>query len=69
MMTDQAVSRKASVAVSQPPVSASPHAANGRSATVTIRPAMNAVTARRMAGACQPSHRWYKVGAGTPVIV
>ena len=20
-------------------------------------------------GACQPSHRWYKVGAGTPVIV
>jgi len=22
-----------------------------------------------VAGACQPSHRWYKVGAGTPVIV
>jgi hypothetical protein len=36
---------------------------------VTITPTMSAVTARRMAGACQPSHRWYKVGAGTPVIV
>ncbi len=27
------------------------------------------VMSRRMAGACQPSHRWYRVGAGTPVIV
>jgi len=27
------------------------------------------VTARRIAGARQPSHRWYKVSAGTPVIV
>jgi hypothetical protein len=30
---------------------------------------MSTVIARHMAGACQPSHRWYRVGAGTPVIV
>ena len=34
-----------------------------------ISPATSTVTARRMAGACNPSHRWYRVSAGTPVIV
>ena len=33
-----------------------------------ISPAMSTVIVRRMAGG-QPSHRWYRVGTGMPVIV
>ena len=58
-----------SAAASQPPASASPHVTNGSRTTATISPAVRTVTALRMAGACQPSHRWYRVGGGTPVIV
>jgi 2-polyprenyl-6-methoxyphenol hydroxylase-like FAD-dependent oxidoreductase len=46
-----------------------PPVVNGRRTTATISPAMSTVIARRMAGARQPSHRCYRVGAGTPVIV
>jgi len=69
MMIGQVVSKKVSAAASHPPTSAIPHTANGSSTTATISPAMSTVTARRIAGACQPSHRWYRVAAGTPVIV
>jgi hypothetical protein len=68
-MIGQVLRRKASAAAFQPPATASPHVVNGRRTTATISPAMSTVIARRMAGACQPSHRWYRVGAGTPVIV
>jgi hypothetical protein len=69
MIIAQVVRRKVSAAASQPPASARPHVTNGRRATATISPAIRTVIARRMAGACQPSHRWYRVGGGTPVIV
>jgi hypothetical protein len=68
-MIGQAISRKVSAAAFQPPASAIPHVTNGRRMTATISPTISTVTARRMAGACQPSHRWYRVGGGTPVIV
>jgi hypothetical protein len=63
------VRRKVIAAASQPPVSASPQLTNGRRTAATISPATSTVMARRIAGACQPSHRWYTVGAGRPVIV
>jgi len=69
MMIAQVVRRKMSAEAFQPPTSASPHVMNGRRTTATISPAIRTVIARRMAGACQPSHRWYRVGGGTPVIV
>jgi hypothetical protein len=69
MMIGQVVKRKMSAAAFQPPASASTHVMNGRRTTATISPAIRTVIARRMAGACQPSHRWYRVGGGTPVIV
>jgi hypothetical protein len=69
MMIDQVVRRKVSAVAFQPPTSASPHVMNGRRTTATISPAIRTVIARRMAGACQPSHRWYRVGGGMPVIV
>jgi hypothetical protein len=69
MIIAQVVRRKVSAAAFQPPLSASPHVMNGRRMTATISPAISTVTARRMAGACQPSQRWYRVGGGTPVIV
>jgi hypothetical protein len=68
-MIGQTVRRKASAAAFQPPTSVSPHVMNGRRTAATISPAISTVIARRMAGACQPSHRWYRVGGGTPVIV
>jgi hypothetical protein len=68
-MIGQTIRRKASAEASQPPASASPHVMNGSRTTATISPAIRTVIARRMAGACQPSQRWYKVGGGTPVIV
>jgi hypothetical protein len=69
MMIGQAARRKVSAAACQPVASASPQVTNGRRTTATISPAMSTVMARRVAGACQPSHRWYRVGAGRPVIV
>ena len=59
----------ARAAASQPPASARPQVTNGRRTTATISPALRTVRARRIARACQPSQRWYRVGAGTPVIV
>ena len=68
MMIGQMVRRMASAVTSQPATSASPHVTNG-SDNGDDHPTMNTTIARRMAGACQPSHRWYKVVPGTPVIV
>jgi hypothetical protein len=58
-----------SAAAFQPQATASAQVLNGSRTTAGLGPAMSTVSARRMAGARQPSHRWYRVGAGRPVIV
>jgi hypothetical protein len=68
-MTGQTTMRKVSAAASQPPIDANPHGRNPRSTTATTTPRKTTTAARRMAGACQPIHRWYSVGGGLAVIV
>ena len=57
MMIDQTLTRKVSAAASQPATTAIPHGTNHISTSATIRPIEPTMTARRSAGACQPSHR------------
>src|SRR5215218_9995057 len=68
-MIGQTIMRKVSAAASQPPTTANPHGRNPRSNTVMTSPMKTTTAARRMAGACQPIHRWYSVGGGLAVIV
>ena len=53
-MIGQTLVRKATAATSQPAITAIPHGTNHRSATATISPMDPTMTARRIAGACQP---------------
>jgi hypothetical protein len=68
-MIGQMQIRKASAAASQPPTTAIPQGRNHTRTTTTISPMEPTRTARRIAGAYQPSHRWYRVGGGLAVIV
>src|SRR5215475_12049103 len=69
MMIGQVARRKATAAASQPPTRASPQSTNRLKTSAAISPAARTVAARRMAVACQPSHRWYTVGGGMLVTV
>ena len=68
-MIGQMLTRKVSAAASQPATTAIPQGTNQTSATTTVSPMELTTTARRIAGAYQPSHRWYGVGGGLVVIV
>jgi hypothetical protein len=57
MMIGQTLVRKVSAAASEPLTTAIPDGMNHRS-TATISPMAPTMTVRRIAGACQPSHRW-----------
>jgi hypothetical protein len=54
--------RKASAAASQPATTPIPNGAIQRNTTATISPLAPTMTVRRIAGACQPSHRSLRVG-------
>ena len=57
-MIGQMLTRKVSAAASQPATTASPQGRNHASTTTTSSPTEPTMTARRIAGAYQPSHRW-----------
>ena len=57
-MIGQMLTRKVSAAASQPATTASPQGRNQASTTTTVSPMALTTTARRIAGAYQPSHRW-----------
>ena len=57
-MIGQMQMRKVSAAASQPATTAIPQGTNQPSTTTTVSPMEPTMTARRIAGAYQPSHRW-----------
>jgi hypothetical protein len=56
-------------AVSQPATTANSNGTIGMSTRATTSPMEARMATRRNAGACQPIHRWYRVGGGVAVIV
>jgi hypothetical protein len=68
-MISQMLATKVSAAASQPATTAIPQGRNHTSATTTSSPIQLTRAARRIAGAYQPSHRWYRVGGGLAVMV
>jgi hypothetical protein len=58
-------SRKVRAVAFQAPSTARRQGRTVANASPATTPTTAAITRRRRAGACQPSQRWYTVGAGT----